>query len=215
MLQNEWRKEKSNSLPFFLISLARGVRNTGTVLWQPGKQKAKSVPNTTPGWERMLNFGFVSQSHMYLEYIKTVVLDWLCFRRFYIGHRVQETQRCTGIVYCVKLNFNGFMLSAASNSPHTTHCDRHKPCLCILQVNLYLMKSGVLVPCMVLFMVSHGFGHICPCCRLSDLTKLLLPSVRLKYSRVRLDAQPLTNKKCDKQIHQLRTTILKKYFKCI
>ncbi len=121
---------------------------------------------------------------------------------------IESKRRCTGIVYCVKFNFNGFMISA-SNSPHKTHCDRHKPCLCILQVNLYLMKSGVLVPCMILFMVSHGIGHICPCCRLSDLTKLLLPSVRLKYSRVQLDAQPLTNKKC----HQLRTTILKKIFK--
>ncbi len=48
------KEGKSNSLPFFLISLARGVRNAGTVLWQPGKQKAKSVPNTTPGWSECL-----------------------------------------------------------------------------------------------------------------------------------------------------------------
>lgn len=108
-------RRKSNSLPFSLIF---DVRNTGSVLWQPGKQKAKNVPNTTRGWEWLLNFGFVSKSHMHLEYIKMVILHWFYFRRFYIGHQVQETKHSTGIVYCPNLIFNGFMLSVASNSPH-------------------------------------------------------------------------------------------------
>jgi len=38
------------------------------------------------------------------------------------------------------MNFDGFVLLGANNSLHKTHCCWHKPCLSLLQVNLYLMN---------------------------------------------------------------------------
>jgi len=150
-------RRKRDSLPFSLIS---DVRNSRIVLWQPGKQKAKNVPNTTPGWEWLLNFGFVGKSHMHLEYIKTVVLHWFYFRRFYIGHQVQETQHSTGIVYCPIMIFNGFMHSVSSNSPHKTHCGQHTT-LSSLQIKLTCISYSILA--FYLHFVDSLQGNVTVC----------------------------------------------------
>lgn len=54
-------------------------------------------------------------------------LNWFCF---YIS---------TGYTM-LKFNSHGFVLLAANNSQHRTHCGRHKPSSCSLQVKLNLIQ---------------------------------------------------------------------------
>jgi len=60
--------------------------------------------------------------------LNLVVLNWFCFRtRIFIEQHL-ATHHSTKIVHYTQLNFNAFMLSAANNSLHKTHCGCQKPC---------------------------------------------------------------------------------------
>lgn len=59
------------------------------------------------------------------ETVNPLLYDSGCFKT----QILHWTQNSTKIGYCSKLNFDGFMHLAASNSPCKHYCGQHKSCL--------------------------------------------------------------------------------------